>query len=156
MTAILLFFILMVLLFGSAAVLSFFQGALALGVIAFLLTAAVALCFFLLACLFHGANAIGQGAKWLVNNPQVVGGKIRLLGFGLFKFAFYPFFFVGVCIRDIKELVSDTPKMTLGGITAWGWSICIFTIMSLLLFGLYFAAYAGIAISIANWYGGIR
>jgi hypothetical protein len=83
MTAILLFFILMVLLFGSAAVLSFFQGALALGVIAFLLTAAVALCFFLLACLFHGANAIGQGAKWLVNNPQVVGGKIRSLGFGL-------------------------------------------------------------------------
>jgi hypothetical protein len=154
MIALLLFIILMVLLFGSSAVLSFFNGALALGVVAFLLMTAVALCAFLLGWFFLGAVALGQRADWIMKSPQVGGGKIRSSGYGLF--AFYRFFFVGVCIRNIKELVSTTPKMTLGGITAWGWSIFVFVVISLLLFGLYFGAYASFTISMFKWYNGIH
>jgi hypothetical protein len=151
MIAFLLFIILMVLLFGSAAVLSFFKGALALGVIALLLIAAVALCVWLFRQLTGGAVALGQGAKWIVKNPQVASDKLRLSSLGLFKFAFYPFFFVGVCICNIKELVSTTPKMSFGGIVALGWSICVVAIMSLLLFGFYFAAYAYLTFSVVEW-----
>jgi hypothetical protein len=71
MIALLLFIILMVLLFGSAAVLSLFNGALALGVVAFLLMTAVALCAFLLGWFFLGAVALRQRADWIVKNPQL-------------------------------------------------------------------------------------
>jgi hypothetical protein len=70
MIALLLFIILMVLIFGSATVLSFFKGALVLGVIAFLLMTAVALCAFLLGWFFLGAVALGQGADWIVKKPS--------------------------------------------------------------------------------------
>jgi hypothetical protein len=81
MIALLLFIILMVLLFGSAAVLSLFNGALALGVVAFLLMTAVALCAFLLGWFFLGAVALRQRADWIVKKPQVIGGKIRSSGY---------------------------------------------------------------------------
>jgi hypothetical protein len=86
----------------------------------------------------------------------VVGGKIRSSGYGLFKFSFYRFFFVGVFIRNIKELVSTTPKMTLGGIIVWGWSISVFVVISLLLFELYFGDYASFTISMFKWYNDIH
>jgi hypothetical protein len=89
-----------------------------------------------------------------VKSPQVVGGKIRSSGYGLF--AFHRFFFVGVCIRNIKELVSTTPKMTLDRITAWRSSIFVFVVIFLLLFGLYFGDYASFTISMFKWYNGIH
>lgn len=125
MIKILLFIILMVLLFGSAAVLSFFKGALALGVTALLLIGTVAvcmiilmggmaLCVWLFEYLANKTGAFRQGATLDMENQEKTVSKIRS-----------PVF--------------------------WGWSAFILVVMSLLI-GNYFGIYDAPMIALARWY----